>query len=56
MARARKASPGYNLQEFLASFRLEPERGEIIPHECRSYRDFGYLFGMQACSTEWNSR
>jgi len=30
MARARKASPGYNLQEFLASFRLEPEAAKLF--------------------------
>jgi DNA-binding SARP family transcriptional activator/TolB-like protein len=30
LARARKAAPGYNLQEFLAAFRLEPGATKLI--------------------------
>ncbi len=29
LARARKTAPGYNLQEFLAAFRLEPGTAKL---------------------------
>ena len=30
LARARKATPGYGLQDFLASFRLEPGTAKLF--------------------------